>query len=282
LFFARHRTALSRTRRRPRRRIDIARNLPDPQEIRYLRAMSPEERRLRVDLAACYRVFDLLGWTEVIFNHITVRVPEPGPARFLINPYGLLYREGTASSLVKIDVDGNQVDGGGRVNPAGFVIHAAIHRARDDAHCIMHTHTTTGMAVACKERGLSADNFYGAQLAGRVAYHDFEGITVRTDEQTRLVAALGDKNVAILRHHGLLACGKTVEHALLALWTLQRACDVQCATDALQGETRALSADVVAQTRRDLASFDSGGDVARLFFDALVRRVRSIDASFES
>src|SRR5262249_47542969 len=159
--------------------------------------------------------------------HITVRIPEPGPPRFLINPYGLLYREITASNLVKIDVEGNHVDGSeGRVNPAGFVIHAAIHAARDDAHCVMHTHTTTGMAVACKERGLSADNFYGAQLAGRVAYHDFEGITVRTDEQQRLVKALGDKNVAILRHHGLLSLGKTVEQALLALWTVQRACDV--------------------------------------------------------
>src|SRR5215510_12341991 len=168
---------------------------------------SAAEWKLRVDLAACYRIFDHLGWIEMIFNHITVRVPGP-EKHFLINPFGLTYREVTASDLVKIDIDGNPVGHNAYpVNPAGFIIHAAIHGNREDAHCVMHTHTTTGIAVACKTAGLSHDNFYGAQLTGRVAYHDFEGVTVHPDEQPRLLASIGDKHLVILRHHGLLALG---------------------------------------------------------------------------
>ncbi len=242
--------------------------------------MTAAEWRLRVDLAACYRIFDHLGWAEMIFNHITVRVP--GPERhFLINPFGLTYREVTASNLVKIDQQGRPVGAAQYpVNPAGFIIHAAIHGARDDALCVMHTHTTTGMAVACKEGGLSHDNFYGAQLWGRIAYHDFEGITVHADEQPRLLAAIADKNVVILRHHGLLVLGTSIEKAFLDLWTLQRACDVQCGADALAGATASLPPAVVEKTARDCALFDPTGKAARLAFDAMVRRVATIDASF--
>ncbi|MBL8835096.1 MAG: class II aldolase/adducin family protein [Alphaproteobacteria bacterium] len=238
------------------------------------------EWRLRLDLAACYRIFDHLGWAEMIFNHITVRVP--GPERhFLINPFGLTYREVTASNLVKIDRQGRPVGPAHHpVNPAGFIIHAAIHGAREDAHCVMHTHTTAGMAVACKERGLSHDNFYGAQLWGRVAYHDFEGITVHADEQPRLLAAIGAKDVVILRHHGLLVLGPSIERAFIDLWTLQRACDVQCGADALAGATAPLPQAVIEKTARDCAVFDSVGNTARLVFDAMVRRVAAIDASF--
>src|SRR5258708_29899654 len=135
--------------------------------------MTDAERKARVELAACYRVFDMLGWTEMIFNHITLRVP--GPERhFLINPFGLHYREVTASNLVLIDIDGNPVrETQWPINKAGFVIHSALHDAVPSAHCVMHTHTTTGLAVACLKSGLSHDNFYGAMLHGRVAYHDF-------------------------------------------------------------------------------------------------------------
>ena len=148
---------------------------------------SREEWDARVELAACYRIFEMLGWTEMIFNHITLRVP--GPQRhFLINPYGLWYREVTASNLVKIDLDGNLIcPSEWPINRAGFVIHSAIHAARDDAHCIMHTHTTARMAIACQRDGLAPDNFYSALMYGQVAYHAFEGVTVRDDEKARLV-----------------------------------------------------------------------------------------------
>src|ERR1700704_457344 len=145
------------------------------------------ERKARIELAACYRIFDMVGWVEMIFNHITVRVPGP-EVRFLINPFGLHYREVTASSLVLIDGDGNPVrETPWPVNRAGFVIHSAIHSSIPDAHCVMHTHTTSGMAVSCLKNGLSPDNFYGAMLHGQVAYHDFEGITVDEGEKERLV-----------------------------------------------------------------------------------------------
>src|SRR5882672_10660040 len=145
--------------------------------------MTDAERKARVELAACYRVFDMLGWTEMIFNHITLRAP--GPERhFLINPFGLHYREVTASNLVLIDIDGNPMrETQWPINKAGFVIHSAIHAAMADAHCVMHTHTTTGLAIACLKDGLSPTNFYAAQLHGQVAYHDFEGITVEPGEK---------------------------------------------------------------------------------------------------
>ena len=176
--------------------------------------ITAEEWALRVQLAACYRIFDLLGWTEYIFNHITLRVPGP-EKHFLINPFGLWYSEVTASNLVKIDLDGNTVGKSEYpVNKAGFVIHSAIHAVRPDAHCIMHTHTTAGVAVACQEQGITPNNFYGSQLHGRIAYHDFEGISVELDERPRLVKSLGDRNVMVLRNHGLLVCGGGVAEAL--------------------------------------------------------------------
>src|SRR5438105_10838764 len=156
---------------------------------------SEAERKARIDLAACYRIFDMLGWTELIFNHITLRVPGPEP-RFLINPFGLHYREITASSLVLIDLEGNVLrETKWPVNRAGFVIHSAIHGALARAHCVMHTHTTNGMAVSCLKDGLSSYNFYGAMLHGRVAYHDLHGITVDLAERESIVRVLGDKDV---------------------------------------------------------------------------------------
>ncbi|MGH8676590.1 MAG: class II aldolase/adducin family protein, partial [Burkholderiales bacterium] len=189
--------------------------------------VSEAEREARVQLAACYRIFNHLGWVEMIFNHITLRVPGPEKL-FLINPFGLHYSEITASSLVLIDIEGNPVrESTWPVNKAGFVIHSAIHGQVESAHCVMHTHTTTGMAVACLKEGLSPTNFYAAQLYGRVAYHDFEGITVDEGEKGRMLASVGDKPAVILRNHGLLAWGPSVAEAFMLLWTLQRACDVQ-------------------------------------------------------
>jgi ribulose-5-phosphate 4-epimerase/fuculose-1-phosphate aldolase len=243
--------------------------------------MSDAERAARVQLAACYRIFHHLGWTEMIFNHITLRVPGPrigDPALFLINPFGQHYSEITASSLVLIDIEGNPVrESQWPVNRAGFVIHSAIHGNVEQAHCVMHTHTTTGMAVACLQEGLSPTNFYAAQLHGEVAYHDFEGITVEEGEKARLVKSIGTKRALILRNHGLLAWGPSVPEAFMMLWTLQRACDVQIAA-AAAGALNPIRDEVFAQTVRE-----SGPGEKRTcddVFAAMTRRIEAVDPSY--
>ncbi len=236
--------------------------------------MSEAERKARVELAACYRVFDLLGWTEMIFNHITLRVPGPEP-RFLINPFGLHYREVKASNLVLIDLEGRALrDSPWPVNRAGFVIHSAIHGAHARAHCVMHTHTTSGMAVSCLKDGLSKDNFYGAMLHGRVAYHDLQGVTVDPAERESLVRDLGDNEVMILRNHGLLAWGESIAEAYLRLWTLQRACDVQVSASRAGGEIHPLPAEVVERMASEAGPAD-----ARLCEDVYAALVRLVDAA---
>jgi ribulose-5-phosphate 4-epimerase/fuculose-1-phosphate aldolase len=239
--------------------------------------LTEPERAARVQLAAAYRIFDHLGWTELIFNHITLRVPGPEKI-FLINPFGLAYREVTASNLVAIDVEGNPVRPTEYpINRAGFVIHSAIHRSLQDAHCVMHTHTTSGMAVACLKSGLSHDSFNGAQLYGRVAYHEFEGITVDEGEQARMLASIGDKRAVILRNHGLLAWGASVPEAFMMLWTLQRACDVQVAAAAM-GAMNPVSAAALEQAVRE--SGPDEGVVCELVFTALVRQVDAKDPGY--
>ncbi len=231
----------------------------------------------RRELAACYRLLDQLGWAEGIFNHITVRVPSPpgaGP-HYLINPFGLHYCEVTPDNLVKIDVAGRDVEKSGyRVNPAGFVIHGAIHEAREDAHCVMHVHTTAGCAVSCKESGLRDDNFYSAMLVGDVAYHDYEGVTTGLDERPRLVASLGRAAHLILRNHGLLVVGRTLPQAFRRLWTLQRACEVQLASDSGAGPNRAIAPSVLERVPGTQAAMQEAGktDNDELLFDALARR----------
>jgi len=237
--------------------------------------MHPDEWKARVELAAAYRIFDMLGWTEMIYNHITVRVPDSvtgGKKHFLINPFGLHYSEVTASNLLKIDVQGNKLDAHNPwpVNPAGFTIHAAIHENVADAHCVMHTHTTNGLAVACTEGGLAQNNFYSAQLHDMVAYHDFEGITIHADEAPRLLASMGSKPLMILRNHGLLALGATVPLAFVNLWTLQRACDVQVAQAGL-GRAIAVSEAVAVKTTRDSFQFDAQFGAGQDVFDAMTR-----------
>ena len=234
--------------------------------------ISKAEREARVQLAACYRIFNHLGWVEMIFNHITLRVP--GPEKLLlINPFGLHYSEIVASSLVLIDIEGNPVrETKYPVNRAGLVIHSAIHAALPDAHCVMHTHTTTGMAVASLRDGLSPTNFYAAQLHGGVAYHDFEGITVEEGEKQRLVASIGRKRAVILRNHGLLAWGPSVPEAFMALWTLQRACDVQIAASAA-GALNPIRDEVFAQTVRE-----SGPGEKRTCDDVFAAMQRIVDA----
>jgi ribulose-5-phosphate 4-epimerase/fuculose-1-phosphate aldolase len=247
-------------------------------------AMHPEEWAARLQLAACYRVFAMLGWTEMIYNHITVRLPDSvtgGDKQFLINPFGLHYSEVTASNLLKIDLQGKKLDNNPwPVNPAGFTVHAAIHDGLPDAHCVMHTHTTAGVAVACTQGGLAQNNFYSAQLHGLVAYHDFEGITIRADEAPRLLKNIGDKPVVILRNHGLLAWAPTLPLCFVRLWTLQRACDIQLAQAAM-GPAIAVPEAVAQKTTHDSFQFDAQFGAGQDVFDALVRQVDRIDGSYK-
>jgi len=193
--------------------------------------MNQQEKDTRIQLAACYRIFDYMGWSELIHNHITVKLPGT-EGHFLINPFGLHYKEVTASNLVKVDIDGNVVeDTEFAVNPAGMLIHSAIHGAREDAHCIGHIHSTAGMTVACLQEGLRIDNFYSVLLHNQVAYHDFQGITVMEGEKDDIVASLGAKNYLILRSHGLLACGRTIPQMFVNMSLLNRACEIQVSVD---------------------------------------------------
>ena len=242
--------------------------------------MSPEEWKVRQQLACAYRLFDHFGWHELIYNHITVRVPgEVG--RFLINPFGLMYREVKASNLVKIDIDGNVIgESQYGINRAGFVIHSAIHRARPDAHAVAHTHTTAGQAVSCQADGLLMMGFTGVMFHERVAYHDYEGITLDLDEQSRLLRDMGTKNVMILRNHGLLTCGPTLPDAFAEMYQLQRACEVQLAAQA--GGTAKLSIPdeklAIRATGQFLQAQRSGE--CNMLFDAMTRWMIDKDPSF--
>ena len=243
--------------------------------------MSATETELREQLAACYRIFDHMGWSEMIYNHITVKIPGDDE-QFLINPYGLHYSEVKASNLVKVDIQGNKVDDSPyAVNPAGLVIHTAIHAARPDIHCIAHTHTTEGMAVACSQEGLRTDNFYSALLNNRIAYHNFEGITVMDDEKPRLVKSLGDNNILILRNHGLLVGGRSIPEAFQTMWGLQRACEVQVATDASGKTPIPINDEVLAKTAQLMNLQAMGGPAGGLEFDALTRVIAKIDPSYK-
>jgi ribulose-5-phosphate 4-epimerase/fuculose-1-phosphate aldolase len=193
---------------------------------------SPQEWQLRQELAACYRLIAHFRMTDLIFTHLSLRIPGP-EHHFLINPYGLMFEEITASNLVKIDLHGNKVEASRYpVNPAGFVIHSAIHSAREDAQCVLHTHTKAGCAVAAQEGGLLPLNQISMEFYGRVGYHDYEGIALDMNEQQRLVADLGDNTVMILRNHGLLTVGESVKQAFLRMYYLEKACDIQIAAQA--------------------------------------------------
>jgi len=244
-------------------------------------AFAAAEWKARVELAAAYRIFHYLGWTELIYNHISLRVPGPD-VHFLINPFGLHYSEVTASNLVKIDLAGTII---GRadwpINPAGFVPHATIHANIPQAHCVMHTHTTAGCAVAGLEDGLSPSNFYSAQLHGQLAYHDFEGITLHVDEGPRLLRSIGDKQAVILRNHGLLAWGGGVARAFSILWLLQRACEIQVATLAM-GKPRDVPEDIQRKCAADSLQFNPKFGGGQNAFDALIRIVDRIDPGYRT
>jgi ribulose-5-phosphate 4-epimerase/fuculose-1-phosphate aldolase len=245
------------------------------------------EARLRRELAAVYRLVAHFKMTDLIFNHISVRLPGP-EHRFLLNPFGLLYEEITASNLVIVGLDGQLVtDGPWRVNPAGFVIHSAIHESREDAHCVLHTHTKAGCAVAAQEHGLLPLNQMSLEFYNRVAYHDYEGIAVSPDEKKRLVADLDDKPVMILRNHGLLTVGKTPGQAFLRMFYLERACQIQ--VDAMAGGAPLVvpPPGVCEHTARQFSGQGGDGDYAdarepSLAWQAMLRLVDRIAPDFKN
>ena len=242
--------------------------------------MQPTEESLRVQLAACYRIFSMLGWDELIYNHITVRLPDTD-GHFLINPYGLHYSEVTASNLLKVDIHSNLIEASSfKPNPAGMVIHSAIHEARESVQCVAHTHTDAGSTVACSREGLRHDNFYSVLLYEQVAYHEFEGITVNPDEKPRIVDHLGEKNLLILRNHGLLACGKSIPEMFANMWLLQRACEVQCAVDATGQAVNPIGVDIAKKSAQLLAVQLSGQEMGALEFAMLQRRLDKLDPGY--
>ena len=268
----------------------------------------PDERAARQQLAACYRIFALLGWTEMIYNHITLRLPDSvtgGEKHFLINPFGLHYNEVTASNLVKVNLAGEVLDGSRfPINPAGYVLHSTIHAGIAGAHCVMHTHTTAGVAVASLASGLSQSNFYSAQLHGMVAYHDFEGITIHAEEGPRVLQSIGGnvpprapaalppegaaspwggpaaKQAVILRNHGLLSWGQTLPQAFAVLWTLQRACEIQLATQSM-GAPLPVPEAIAVKCTRDSLQFDPRHGAGQDVFNALVRQLDRTDDSYK-
>jgi ribulose-5-phosphate 4-epimerase/fuculose-1-phosphate aldolase len=238
---------------------------PDPDRV-------PSERELREDLAAAYRLFALHGMTDLVFTHLSVRVPGEGH-RFLVNPYGLLFEEVTASSLVLVDAEGEpRQPTSWPVNPAGFVIHSAVHMAREDAQCVMHTHTLAGMAVAAQRGGLLPLNQMSMEFDGRVAYHDYEGVAADDNltERERIARDLGDRSCMILRHHGLLTVGRTVAEAFYWMWYLEQACRIQLAAQSSGVELAVAPPEVVERTR---AQFSTGPTKGWLPWQALRRKL---------
>ncbi|MCR9277201.1 MAG: class II aldolase/adducin family protein [Pseudomonadaceae bacterium] len=189
--------------------------------------VSPEEWQVRCDLAAVYRLVAMHGWDDLLFTHISARVPNEGHS-FLINPFGMMFEEVTASSLVKVDENGNKLmDSPYDINPAGFTIHSAVHTAREDAGCVLHLHTDDGVAVTCMQEGLMPISQHAMQCLDQVAYHDYEGIALDLDERERIVNDLGDKKLLLLRNHGTLTVGIDCKSAWLQIYYLERACTMQ-------------------------------------------------------
>jgi len=207
--------------------------------------VSAAEWQARVDLAAAYRLVALYGWDDLIFTHISMRVPGP-EHHFLINPYGMFFEEITASSLVKVDLQGNKVvDSPFPVNPAGFTIHSAVHAAREDAHCVMHTHSLDGVAVSAMACGVLPISQQSTLVLSSLAYHDYEGIALRDDEKPRLVNDIGSNTFLMLRNHGLLTVGKTPAEAFLSMYIFEATCRIQ---------VRALSGGDVTRVHDDILS----------------------------
>lgn len=244
--------------------------------------MGDDERRMRIDLAACYRLIALNGLDDLLATHISARVPGR-EEHFLINPYGLLFSQVTASSLVKVDLAGNIVSPSPwGINPAGFVIHSAIHGARPDVVCIIHTHTVAGMAVACLSEGLLPISQKSLRFYNRIAYHDYEGKSDDLDERARLVRDLGDRNAMILRNHGLLMCGATIGRAYHGMLNLEKSCKVQLAAMQSGGRLIQLSPAVQEHAARQHERDDVPGQGRPDAWPSLLTLLDTVDPSYRN
>ena len=242
--------------------------------------VSAEEWQLRCDLAACYRLVAMYGWTDLVFTHISARLPGEGH-HFLINPYGMLFEEITASSLIAVDQDGNQLsESPFKVNKAGFVIHSAVHAAREDAHCVLHTHTRAGVAVSAQKAGVLPISQQSTFVLASLAYHDYEGVALRDDEKPRLQADLGRANFLMLRNHGLLTVGNSIADAFLGMYIFETTCQIQIAAQA-GGELTTVDPrilDGVAESMRKQTEGSGGAFV----WPALLRKLDRVDTSYRS
>ena len=240
------------------------------------REVSAAEWQTRVDLAAAYRMVAMFGWDDLVFTHISARVPGANgehTGEFLINPYGFMFEEITASSLVKVDASGNKLDGSPfNVNPAGFVIHSAVHHARHDAGCVLHVHTANGIAVAAQKQGVLPISQQSMFVLSSLGYHDYEGVALRDDEKPRLVADLGDKTYLMLRNHGLLTVGATVADALMAMYTFEAVCTIQVRAQAGGGELVHVDAALIATAGQQAREVTKGLG-SRLAWPGLLRRL---------
>ena len=241
--------------------------------------VSAEEWQLRVDLAACYRLVVLYGWTDLVFTHISARVPGP-EHHFLINPYGLMFDEITASSLVKVDQNCNKViDSPFPVNQAGFVIHSAVHAAREDVQCVLHTHTRAGVAVSAQKCGILPISQQSTFVLASIAYHDYEGVALRDDEKARLQADLGSAEYLVLRNHGLLTCGRTIADAFLNMYVMENACRIQLDAQA-GGELITIDPKIIEGARAAAMAVTSGGP-GPLVWPSLIRKLDRLDPSYK-
>ncbi len=241
--------------------------------------VSPEEWQQRVDLAAAYRLVAHFGWDDLIFTHLTARVPGP-EHHFLINPYGMLFEEITASSLVKVDLEGKKItESPYDINPAGYVIHSSIHAAREDAQSVMHVHSVHGVAISAQKNGVLPISQQSTFVLASLAYHDYEGVALRDEEKPRLVRDLGDKTYLMLRNHGLLTVGPTVAETFLSLYLFDSTCRIQVAAQAGSKELIPIEKSVLAtaDAQKQAAMKGGGGSLA---WPALLRKLDRMDPSF--
>lgn len=233
---------------------------------------SAEEWQTRVDLAAAYRLVALFKWDDLVFTHISARVPGT-EGEFLINPYGLMFEEITASSLIKVDLQGNKIeDSPFPVNPAGFTIHSAIHSARHDAQCVLHTHSINGIAVSAQKEGVLPLSQHSIFVLASLAYHDYEGVALRDDEKPRLVRDLGDRSYLMLRNHGLLTVGPTIADAFLAMYFFEAVCTIQVRAQA-GGELTRVHPEIIATAREQASQVTRGQGAGALAWPGLRRRL---------
>jgi len=243
--------------------------------------VSEAEWLQRVDLAACYRLVAMFGWDDLIFTHVSARLPG-SEHHFLINPYGLMFSEITASSLVKVDLQGNKVvDSPYEINPAGFTIHSAVHAAREDANCVLHVHSINGVAVSAQQDGVLPLSQHSIFVLSSLAYHDYEGVALQEDEKPRLVGDLGEKRFLMLRNHGLLTVGRSVAEAFVAMYFFETTCMIQVRAMSGGQPLRRISQQIIdaAPTQWEQVTRGAGGGLA---WPALLRKLDRADSSYRN